>query len=266
MKNVLMLAHDDVGQEARFQAALDLTRTLSGHLNCLDVTPPALMSDPMIGIGAAAVLYDETEQEAKNLATIERRLAGEDVSWSCAQARGEFSTCLLEAARSADIVVLNRADDAFPSPHMSTVVGEVLFKSEALVVAVSDDERGFPATGPALIAWNGSERAMRAVRRAVPLLLLTENVFIYQAGALAAGALPAEEVAAYLSRHGIKPQIEIGQANGSPAGEISRAASRLGAAYCVMGGFGQSRLREALFGGVTHELLSTSGLPLVIGH
>lgn len=40
MKNVLVLLHDDAGQEARLQVALDLTRALSGHLKCLDVVVP----------------------------------------------------------------------------------------------------------------------------------------------------------------------------------------------------------------------------------
>ena len=38
MKNILLLVHDDAGQEARFQAALDIGRAVEGHLSCLDVT------------------------------------------------------------------------------------------------------------------------------------------------------------------------------------------------------------------------------------
>lgn len=37
MKTVLLLGHNDAGQEARLQAALDLTRALSGHLICVDI-------------------------------------------------------------------------------------------------------------------------------------------------------------------------------------------------------------------------------------
>ena len=42
MKNILALMHDDSGQEARYQVALDVTRALEGHLTCLDLTyiPP----------------------------------------------------------------------------------------------------------------------------------------------------------------------------------------------------------------------------------
>ena len=47
MKNVLLLIHDDAGQEARLQAALDVTRALEGHLTCLDVAivPPVMGID-----------------------------------------------------------------------------------------------------------------------------------------------------------------------------------------------------------------------------
>ena len=39
MKNVMVLVHDDDGQTARLQTALNLARALEGHLSCVDVTP-----------------------------------------------------------------------------------------------------------------------------------------------------------------------------------------------------------------------------------
>lgn len=39
MKNVLLLVHEDNGQEARFQAEMDVTRALEGHLTCLEIIP-----------------------------------------------------------------------------------------------------------------------------------------------------------------------------------------------------------------------------------
>ena len=69
MKNILVLAHDDEGQEARLQAALDLGRALTGHITCLDVTyiPPILGNDySEAGYAMAAVLADETTREGAN--------------------------------------------------------------------------------------------------------------------------------------------------------------------------------------------------------
>ena len=67
MKNVLLLVHEDAGQEARLQAALDLTRALDGHLQCLDVSlMPVLASAPYDGVGQALLLEDERTREDDN--------------------------------------------------------------------------------------------------------------------------------------------------------------------------------------------------------
>ena len=49
MKNILLLVHDDHGQEARLQAALDITRAVEGHLTCIDVTPYPLIAGDGFG-------------------------------------------------------------------------------------------------------------------------------------------------------------------------------------------------------------------------
>lgn len=266
MKNVLLLVHDDAGQEARLQAALDLTRALSGHLNCVDVTPPPLVSDTTWGVGPTTVLYDEIEREAANAARIRERLAGEDVAWSWEALRGEFASCLAEAMRTADLVVLNRALAGAPEPDMRRIIGDILRRSDVLIVAPSEEHRGLAMASPALVGWDGSPTAMRTVQRAVPLLALASSVTIVQIGATPPDAIPAAEAASYLARHAIKPELEMLPGADATAAEISRAAERIGAAYCVMGAFGHGRLREAVFGGVTHDMLGTSGLTLVLGH
>lgn len=265
MKNVLLLVHDDAGQEARLQAALDLTRAIAGHLRCVDVTPLPLMADHPWGITPSAILYDETDRERENVVQVKARLANEDVAWDFEELRGDFVGCLTDAIRTVDIAVLNRGVGAFPSPDMRLIVGELTSRSEALVLAVPEDCPSLDFGGPVLIAWDGSQTAMQAVQRAVPLLARASSVTIFQAGTLPDRAIPAIDVATYLSRHDIKPYIETSDNPKAPAAQISEAAGRHNAVYCVMGAYGHSRLREALFGGVSEELLSSSGLPLVLG-
>jgi nucleotide-binding universal stress UspA family protein len=197
---------------------------------------------------------------------VQARLDGEDVAWSWEALRGEFVSCLTAAMGAADLIVLNRALDDLPNPDMRNLAANLLVRNAALVVAVPADAQGFDVAAPVLIAWDGSQTAMRTVQRAVPLLALAGSVTILQVGTLAAGAIPVEEVASYLARHDIKPEIEIVAWPAAPAAEIGRAAERIGAGYCVMGAFGHSRLREALFGGVTREMLGAGGVPLVLGH
>src|SRR3546814_14648584 len=84
MKNVLLLVHDDSGQEARLQCALDLTRALSGHLFCMDVVQvPVLVGAEFGAAQAQAMLLEDTrETEAANERKVKARLKVEDIAWN----------------------------------------------------------------------------------------------------------------------------------------------------------------------------------------
>jgi nucleotide-binding universal stress UspA family protein len=264
MKNILLVAHEDTGQEARLQVALDLTRALGGHLHCVDVTPLPLLGTPDWGITPAVVLLDEFKQEALNKQQLEERLAAEDISWSCEEARGGFSDCIVAAAHTADLVVLSRKLKHHTAPDMLSLASDVLVRSEALVVATDEECRSFNVNGSALVAWDGSGPAMQALRHSTPLLSLAASVHIFQAGKIGGFAIPASEAAMYLSRHRVRPEIVISPTKDDVPEQICAAVRERGASWCVMGAYGHSRLREALFGGVTREMLTRPGVPLVL--
>ena len=266
MKNILLLVHDDAGQESRLQAALDLTRALGGHLDCLSAVPMPVVVGPAGGDGVVMLVDAEREEEAANKARIEPRLAAEDVNWNWVEKPGYLPTCLFDAARVSDLVVLNRRlerDDPIDMRYFTT---NMLSNTRALVVAVSNVCAGFDAAGKALIAWDGSERAMATVQRAVPLLALAGTVKVVRVGPGDSGAIPLESVARYLSRHGIHAEIETIADEGSIAVSVRLAAKTFGASYIVMGAYGHHPLREALFGGVTRAMLTACSLPMVLGH
>ncbi|MBN8848855.1 MULTISPECIES: universal stress protein [unclassified Sphingomonas] len=266
MKNILLLVHDDAGQESRLQAALDLTRALDGHLECLSALPLPMVVGPAGGDGVVMMVAEERAEEAAHKARIEPRLAAEGVNWSWVESSGYLPTCLFDAARIADLVVLNRRLERSDPIDMRYFATNVLSHTRALVVAVADTCEGFEAAGKALIAWDGSERAMATVQRAVPLLALAEAVKVVQVGDLDSSAIPMEDLATYLSRHGIRAEIESIADEGSIAVSVRLAAEKFGASYIVMGAYGHHPMREALFGGVTRAMLTACSLPMVLGH
>src|SRR5206468_682234 len=135
--NILLLVHDDAGQEARFQAALDLTRALNGHLHCLDVAVmPALVDSPYDGVGQALLLQNEYEREYGNKTRLEARLRKEDVRWSVTEATGSLAGCIEDAAALADLIVLNRKLDDFAYPDMRGTAADVVIRSGKPIVAV----------------------------------------------------------------------------------------------------------------------------------
>jgi len=267
MKNILVLIHDDTGQEARLQVALDVTRLLNGHLTCLDVViPPAAMIDDSLG-GTAGVmlLADEISREAWNRTRVERRLAHEGVSWEWAEATGRIAPSLREASRFADLIVVNRQLHDFPIPDMRAVASEVIAKSRKPVLAVPEDERRLD-TDCAMIAWNGSTSAMAGLRQSIPLLARCERVLLVQVdGGTDEGS--AEAAASYLSRYDIHVRIEHVTASTEGVGAtLVDQAIRHHAGFLVAGGYGHMRASETLFGGVTRVLLTNAPCPIFMAH
>lgn len=268
MKNMLLLVHDDAGQEARLQAALDITRALGGHLDCLDVTPyPVVAGGAVMGYGESVVVMDERDSEAKNKAALTERLAREDVSWGWADTMGEMATSVLEAADLADLIILNRALDGYPLPNMRDITSRIVARTSAGVLAVPETLERF-AFDRALVAWDGGRSAAAALRAAVPLLALASEVEIFMArdDDEDEARTDPEKAATYLSRHGIHASVKIaGKTKDRADAMIAGEAESWRADYIVMGAYGRGRLRET-FGGVTKRMLIDSKLPLLLGH
>lgn len=264
MKTVLLLVHQDEGQEARLQAALDLVRALDGHLYCLDVTPVVVLAADDGGVAQALVQAEAQKLEAANRITVTSRLTHEDIPWDWSDTRGDVAGCLLAAAGLADLLVINCKRDSFMQIEPRAVASAVVSAARCPVVAAPDKARGFDVGGHALVAWDGSGPAMAALRGAAPLLRRAGSVVLFTVEDKAKGA-PAEAAAAYLSRHGVHATIERVSARGQrPEALILQACADQHASYCVMGAYGHGRLREDLFGGVTRAMLDAARLPLVL--
>jgi nucleotide-binding universal stress UspA family protein len=266
MKNILVLIHNDPGQEARLQLALDVTRMFNGHLMCLDVAIPSIaLADDAFGGGVGAILLaEEITNEAANRARLERRLEKEGISWEWTDVTGPVAPSLRAASRFADLIVVNRRLDDFVGSDMRSIAGDVIARSGKPVFAVPEGLRRF-RSNCAMIAWNGSTAAMAAVRQALHLLQHADHVVLTEVEGRGEGS--AEAAAAYLSRYDIHVRVErLLPENGDIGRTLIERAVRHNAGYLIAGGFGHSRLTEALFGGVTRDLLTNAPCPVFMAH
>ncbi|MFL9839768.1 universal stress protein [Sphingomonas sp. ST-64] len=266
MKNVAVLIHPDEGQEARVQAALDVTRALNGHLIAVEVTALVpVAEDPMLGAFSAGLVAEELARQEENLADMLERLGGEDVAWSADRCAGDVGYCLSQHTALADLIVLNTQFDSFPGREMGHLTA-ALVALHRPVLAVPSDSRGVADRHAAMVAWDGSDAAEAALRAAIPLLALHPETHVVS---VARGSInrPPELAASYLSRHGIKPEITVITNDADTvASNLIVQARGVDASLIVMGGYGHSRLRESLFGGVTRTLLEESHCPLFLSH
>jgi nucleotide-binding universal stress UspA family protein len=247
---------------------LELTRAFDGHLHCVDVVSLTAVAGIGFSEAQAVLLEDSSRREASNRERLEERLGGEGVAWSMEEAVGEITGCIEAAAGLADLIVMNRKLDDATGPDMLGAVSRVVMETRKPVVAVGQECRGIDVAGIAVVAWDGSAPAMAALTASVPLLKKAKNVKIIEIIDSSQGSV--NQAATYLSRHDVHVEIDlIARFKDDPAGPaeiIPMLAKREGAAYCVMGAYGHSRIRERIFGGVTRQMLEASDLPLVLAH
>ncbi|OYU74405.1 MAG: universal stress protein UspA, partial [Alphaproteobacteria bacterium PA3] len=108
MKNILLLVHEDDGQEARLQVALDVARAVGGHLECLEVREFPVMAFGTYAGGAEALAIAEIDRLPREFRIrLERRLEEEDVPWSFGQSFRRPADALADGADLADLIVLS---------------------------------------------------------------------------------------------------------------------------------------------------------------
>lgn len=267
MKTVLLLVHDDEGQEARLQAALDATRALQGHLTCLHVTEfRPIMGDAYGMSGSVMLLELEQEKEAENRAKIEKRLAVEGVPFDWVEMTSALAPAIEEAADLADLIVVNGKLPTYFQSDVRRLVERLVTRTRKPLLAVRD-AKGFRPADPVLVAWDGSDPASAALRSAMPLLRMSDSVTLYEVDG-GSGGRSIEDAAEYLSRHGIKADVVQEKAEGDDSASslilAELESGRFG--WAVMGAFSTSRFRQALFGGTTKEILREAPVSLLIAH
>ena len=268
MKSILLYANEDAGLESRLQAALDLVRFSNGHLTCLHATPydAFIMGDPFGGIYTLPVVMDQLKKaEDEQRARLEARLAHEDVAWDWLQVDGPAVQAILDRSRLADVVVLNLAGGVEDEPALS-MTATVAIHARSPVLAVPRGANRFDGRALVLVAWNGSVEAAHALRLALPMLRNASAVHFVTVTEDRT-EFPALDGCRYLALHGLEPEMHEWPREGrSVSAALLAAAERLQASCIVMGAYGHSRMREAVLGGVSRQMLEESPVPLLLGH
>jgi nucleotide-binding universal stress UspA family protein len=171
-------------------------------------------------------------------------------------------------ARRFDFVVVGQPGRT-PSLPDQVVDEGVLFESGRPVIFVPFIQTSGVKVDRIMVCWDGSRTASRAVADAMPFLKKAKQVEIVIVSSKPAKAdeLPGADLGQHLARHGLKigikritsPDVDV------PSTILSYAADS-SADMIVMGGYGHSRLREFVLGGVTRGLLESMTVPVLMSH
>lgn len=215
------------------------------------------------------------ESEKSAMAAIERFDAAAKRSLISAEHRllrtlgGEAPTMLATLARRFDLSVFMQSDPG--RVDNDDMIETALFQSGRPLIVVPYIQKDGLKLDRVVCCWDGSRAAARAFNDALPLLTRANTVdlliVLNEKTNSDNREIRGVEMAKHLARHDVKVQLER-----IPAPDIDVTSAILSyiadnsGTLIVVGGYGHSRLREIILGGVTREMLKSMTVPVFMSH
>jgi nucleotide-binding universal stress UspA family protein len=240
----------------------------------------AFLYDPIVPVSGAGYIpaevieTQERDNEAATKAALERFTAASaragvtaeplTLSASFAGVGEQFG----RIARRFDLSIVGQAEPE--TSGVEEIIAEsALFESGRPVIIVPYIQKGPLKLDRVMVCWDGSRTATRAIADAMPLLRRSGRVEVVivanERGKK--DEIEGADMGAHLARHGLNVEV-----NRTALGDIDVAdvilshAADAGSDFIVMGGYGHSRLREFVLGGVTRSIMRSMTAPVLMSH
>lgn len=294
-RDIVVVLDDSTASEIRLELAVAVAQRHDAHLtgfSALDMLMPAgpyvqprtfsqvetLPASQMLNWSAGSLAESpETFQQAAETAerieaAFRSRLRSSAVRGEWRMAGDNVSEALVRQARHADLTILGQVDPNHPPPPGGRqLLEDVLMTSGRPILVVPYIGRYETAGTKVLVGWNNSREAARAMSDAMPMLSKAESVMVLEAAPPVRKAATdhgdGAGVVRHLARHGINARASRSvMVDISAADALLSHAADMSADLLVVGGYGHSRLRELILGGVTRGLLQHMTLPVLMSH
>lgn len=275
LKNLLVVVDDGAAAAGRIDLAARIALAHDAHLIGLAALAiPTLPSHIMAELPMSAVEAEHRSLLARAEAgriLFEERMRAQGLEGRCEwrQVEGDPDDIVATQGRAADLVVIGQAipDRDLPAPNP----GALLFTVGRPLLIVPYAGRFETVGHRVLVAWNGGREVARAVGDAMPFLERAARVVVLSAntspGSRVAEDEPGADIARHLSHHGCRVVATRASSDEVDAASlILNAVTDENCDLVVMGGYGHSRLRELVLGGVTRYMLQHMTVPVLISH
>ena len=255
--------------------AISMAAAFDAHL-----TGIAFLYDPIVPISGAGYIpgdvieSQERENKASAKTAINRFTAASDragISTDSLTVNASLSgvgEMFSRIARRFDLSIVGQAEPE-KSAVEEVIAEAALFESGRPIVVVPYIQKEPFKLDQVMVCWDGSRAAARAIGDAVPLLKQSKRVEIV---IVANERGKEDEIAGadlgeHLARHDLNVEVKRTILGDIDVADIllSHAADS-GADFMVMGGYGHSRLREFVLGGVTRSIFRTMTVPVLMSH
>jgi nucleotide-binding universal stress UspA family protein len=236
-------------------------------------------------VAGIAFLYDplpragfiDTQMRENSAAT---KIAIERFAKAAASAGASADSLTLEAsvtgagnqfgriARAFDLAIVGQAEPE-TSEVEEVIVEAALFDSGRPVIVVPYIQKAPLKLDRVMVCWDGGRSATRAIADAMPLLERAGHVevVIVADERSKQDEIEGADMGRHLARHGLNVELKRTVLGDIDVADVilSKAADG-GTDFIVMGGYGHSRLREFVLGGVTRGILRSLTVPVLMSH
>ncbi len=273
IKDLLVHVSDKKDSVPAVDAALALAEQSDAHLVGLGIALPAELP------GYAAIRLPQSVFEIMESREKERLAEARALFESKAKKIGRIERCewrvdrghpvqVVEAhGRYADVVVVSQRQPHAEERRLNDLAEELMLGAGRPVIIVPYSAAPKRIGKRVLVAWDASREAARAVADAMPILELADAVDVFVANGAAGADVQGTDIAAHLAHHRLNVEVYTTETGDTPIGEaLLNRVSESGADLIVMGGYGHSRMRESVFGGVTRHILEHMTVPVLMSH
>ncbi len=182
---------------------------------------------------------------------------------SLAGATSEFA----RIARRFDVAVVGQSQREYGATA-DLMIEAALFDSGRPIIVVPYIQKQGLTLDRVMVCWDGGRTAARAIADAMPFLLRAGTVeVVIVTEPHKTGETTGTQMAEHLARHGVTVTVKsITRGDIGVQSAILSHAADSGANFIVMGGYGHSRLREFILGGVTRNMMSAMTVPVLMSH
>jgi nucleotide-binding universal stress UspA family protein len=274
IKDIVVNLSGRVAQDFAGDYAISVAARLRAH-----IAGVAFLYDPVIpdgtlgGIPVDLIELQREENSKVANAAISRFEAATKAAGISAEARiidataGGAATLFGRIARRFDVAVIGQAQREHGASEDLMIEG-ALFESGRPIIVVPYIQKEGIKLERVLVLWDGGRTAARAIGDAMPLLEHAKAVeVVIVTEERKHDEITGANMSEHLARHGVSVQVRrLTKGDIAIEDVILSHAADSSADFMVMGGYGHSRLREFILGGVTRSILHSMTVPVLLSH
>lgn len=272
-KDIIVCVNDVAGRDNAVRAAARFAKEIDANLTALYVRINDEVPVGLYGFATAGYMKETKSREDEHIASVkadfEAIIQGEDFTAGWLEVAEQNSP--LRAIAYADLVISSQAAyDPRRGQTSVAFINNLILETGRPVILVPTEWTDLSFGSKIVLGWDESREAVRSMHDAMPLLQKADQVDVVSVNNKNEDEqVDITQVSSFLKRRNVNSHFnfEVTSEDFNSAEKVLlHFAHAHAASLIVVGGYGHTRLREIILGGVTRHLINHSDIPVLLSH